>query len=150
MRIHVYYVYILTNTHHNVLYTGVTNDLERRCYEHKQKKIKGFTQKYNVDKLIYFERFDSIDSAIAREKQIKGFSKEKNWHSLLRLIMIGRNYHIQDYLRILCKFIYVSNGKFLNWVCLSILILGVFRTKQEEHLNSEIRTSDFLNRLFYC
>jgi len=77
MRIHVYYVYILTNTHHNVLYTGVTNDLERRCYEHKQKKIKGFTQKYNVDKLIYFERFDSIDSAIAREKQIKGFSKEK-------------------------------------------------------------------------
>ena len=77
MRIHVYYVYILTNTHHNVLYTGVTNDLERRCYEHKQKKIKGFTQKYNVDKLIYFERFDSIDSAIAREKQIKGFSRAK-------------------------------------------------------------------------
>jgi len=77
MRIHVYYVYILTNTHHNVLYTGVTNDLERRCYEHKQKKIKGFTQKYNVDKLIYFEKFDSIESAIAREKQIKGFSKEK-------------------------------------------------------------------------
>ena len=77
MRIHVYYVYILTNTHHNVLYTGVTNDLERRCYEHKQRKIKGFTQKYNVDKLIYFERFDSIDSAIDREKQIKGFSREK-------------------------------------------------------------------------
>jgi len=77
MRIHVYYVYILTNTHHNVLYTGVTNDLERRCYEHKQKKIMGFTQKYNVDKLIYFERFDSIDSAIAREKQIKGFSRAK-------------------------------------------------------------------------
>jgi putative endonuclease len=77
MRIHVYYVYILTNIHHNVLYTGVTNDLERRCYEHKQKKIKGFTQKYNVDKLIYFERFDSVDSAIAREKQIKGFSREK-------------------------------------------------------------------------
>ncbi len=77
MRINVYYVYILTNTHHNVLYTGVTNDLERRCFEHKQKKINGFTQKYNVDKLIYFERFDSIDSAIAREKQIKGYSKGK-------------------------------------------------------------------------
>jgi putative endonuclease len=77
MRTQVYYVYILTNTHHNVLYTGVTNDLERRCYEHKQKKIKGFTKKYNVDKLIYFERFDSIDSAIDREKQIKGFSREK-------------------------------------------------------------------------
>jgi len=77
----------------------------RRCYENKQKKIKGFTQKYNVDKLIYFERFDSIDSAIAREKQIKGFSGEKNWYSLIRLIMIGKNYHIQDYSRILCKFI---------------------------------------------
>ena len=77
MRIHVYYVYILTNTHHNVLYTGVTNDLERRCHEHNQKKIKGFTRKYNVDILIYFERFDSVDSAIAREKQIKGFSREK-------------------------------------------------------------------------
>ncbi len=77
MRTQVYYVYILTNTYHNVLYTGVTNDLERRCYEHKRKKIKGFTQKYNVDKLIYFERFDSIDSAIEREKQIKGFSRGK-------------------------------------------------------------------------
>jgi len=77
MRTQVYYVYILTNTHHNVLYTGVTNDLERRCYEHKQKKIKGFTQKYNVDKLIYFEKFDYIDLAIAREKQIKGYSRKK-------------------------------------------------------------------------
>ena len=77
MRFHVYYVYILTNTHHNVLYTGLTNDLERRCYEHKMKIIKGFTQKYNVDKLIYFERFESIGLAIAREKQIKGFSRIK-------------------------------------------------------------------------
>jgi putative endonuclease len=63
MRIHLYYIYILTNKHHNVLYTGVTNDLKRRCHEHKQKDIKGFTQKYNVDKLIYFERFDSVASA---------------------------------------------------------------------------------------
>jgi putative endonuclease len=77
MRIHLYYVYILTNAHHNVLYTGVTNDLERRCYEHKQKKINGFTQKYNVDKLIYFERFEFIDQAISREKQIKGYSQSK-------------------------------------------------------------------------
>jgi putative endonuclease len=51
--------------------------LERRCYEHKQKRIKGFTQKYNVDKLIYFERFDFVDLAIAREKQIKGYSRVK-------------------------------------------------------------------------
>ena len=77
MRIHVYYVYILTNIHHTVLYTGVTHDLERRCFEHKQKKIKGFTKKYNVDKLVYFERFDFIDLAIAREKQIKGYSRMK-------------------------------------------------------------------------
>jgi putative endonuclease len=77
MKMQVYYVYIMTNTHHNVLYTGVTNDLERRCYEHKQKKIKGFTQKYNVDKLVYFEIFDYIDSAITREKQIKGYSRMK-------------------------------------------------------------------------
>jgi putative endonuclease len=77
MRIHLYYVYILTNAHHSVLYVGVTNDLERRCFEHRQKKIKGFTQKYNVDKLIYFERFDFIDLAIAREKQIKGYSRSK-------------------------------------------------------------------------
>jgi predicted GIY-YIG superfamily endonuclease len=47
---------------------GVTNDLERRCYEHKQKIVKGFTQKYNIDKLVYFEKFDFIDSAIFREK----------------------------------------------------------------------------------
>jgi putative endonuclease len=77
MRIHVYYVYILTNEYHNVLYTGITNDLERRCYEHKLKKIKGFTQRYNVDRLVYFEKFDFVELAIAREKQIKGYSRVK-------------------------------------------------------------------------
>ena len=75
--IHIYYVYILTNKNHTVVYTGVTNDLERRCYEHKHKLIKGFTQKYNVDELIYYEVFDFIDQAIAREKQIKGYSRIK-------------------------------------------------------------------------
>jgi putative endonuclease len=77
MKIHLYYVYLLTNSSNNVLYVGVTNDLERRCYEHKQKLIKGFTQKYNVDKLVYFEVFDSIELAIFREKQIKGYSRSK-------------------------------------------------------------------------
>jgi len=77
MKTHVYNVYILTNKYHNVLYTGVTNDLQRRCSEHKQKRIKGFTQKYNVDKLVYYETYDNIDFAIAREKQIKGFSRVK-------------------------------------------------------------------------
>jgi len=77
MKIKLYYVYVLTNSNHNVLYTGVTNDLERRCNEHKKKKVKGFTQRYKVDKLIYFEVFDFIDQAIAREKQIKGYSRAK-------------------------------------------------------------------------
>jgi len=77
LRIHLYYVYILTNASHKVLYTGITNDLERRCYEHKHKLVKGFTQKYNVNKLIYFEIFEDIDLAISREKQIKGYSRAK-------------------------------------------------------------------------
>ena len=77
MRLKLYYVYILTNNHNTVLYTGVTNDLERRCYEHKQKLVKGFSQKCNVDKLVYFEKFDFIDLAISREKQIKGYSRAK-------------------------------------------------------------------------
>jgi putative endonuclease len=78
MKIHIYYVYLLTNTNNTVLYTGVTNDLERRCFEHKKKKINGFTKKYNDDKLVYFEIYDFIDMAIAREKQIKGYSRLKN------------------------------------------------------------------------
>ena len=77
MEIHLYFVYILTNANHKVLYTGVTNDLERRCYEHRQKKIKGFTKKYNVDKCIYFEKFELVNLAITREKQIKGYSRLK-------------------------------------------------------------------------
>jgi putative endonuclease len=77
VRIKIYYIYILTNANNTVLYTGVTNDLERRCYEHKQKLVKGFSQRYNVDKLVYFEKFDQIDLAIFREKQIKGYSKAK-------------------------------------------------------------------------
>jgi len=77
MKIHCYYIYILANKNNTVLYTGVTNDLVRRCNEHKNKLIKGFTAKYNVDKLIYYEVFDYIDFAIKREKQIKGYSREK-------------------------------------------------------------------------
>jgi len=77
MKFHLYYVYILTNSNHTVLYIGVTNDLERRYNEHKEKKIKGFTKKYNVDKLIYFEEFEFVDLAIAREKQMKGYSRVK-------------------------------------------------------------------------
>ncbi|MFC3907695.1 GIY-YIG nuclease family protein [Legionella dresdenensis] len=71
------YVYLLANKHNNVLYTGVTNDLIRRFYEHKNKLVAGFTQKYNVDRLVYFEVCSGIVVAIEREKQIKGWSRKK-------------------------------------------------------------------------
>ena len=73
----MYYVYMLTNKNNNVLYTGVTNDLKRRLYEHKNKLVDGFTQKYNVYKLVYFEITNDVNSAIAREKQIKGWTRAK-------------------------------------------------------------------------
>ncbi|MDO8452172.1 MAG: GIY-YIG nuclease family protein [bacterium] len=72
-----YYVYILTNKTNKVLYTGVTNHILRRGWEHRSKLIPGFTQKYNVDKLIYIEVFDSPIEAIKREKQIKAGSRKK-------------------------------------------------------------------------
>jgi len=72
-----YYIYIISNKLNNVLYTGVTSDLEKRVYEHKSKLIEGFTKKYNVDKLIYYEVFVDINGAIAREKQIKAGSRQK-------------------------------------------------------------------------
>ena len=71
-----YYVYILTNKS-NTLYIGVTNDLYRRLYEHKIKLVSGFTEKYNIDKLIYYEVFDDPISAISREKEIKGWTRKK-------------------------------------------------------------------------
>ncbi|MDP3560189.1 MAG: GIY-YIG nuclease family protein [Legionellaceae bacterium] len=71
------YVYCVANSHNNVLYVGVTNDLMRRIYEHQHKLVKGFTQKYNVDRLVYYEACGNIVVAIEREKQIKGWSREK-------------------------------------------------------------------------
>lgn len=72
-----YYVYILTNKYNTVLYTGVTNDLVRRVYEHANHLVKGFTERYNVTKLVYYESTESIESAILREKQIKDGSRKK-------------------------------------------------------------------------
>ena len=71
-----YYVYILTNNNNRVLYTGVTNDLKRRVYEHKERLIEGFTKKYNVSKLVFYEITEDIYSAISREKQIKAGSRK--------------------------------------------------------------------------
>jgi putative endonuclease len=71
-----YYVYITTNLS-KTLYTGVTNNLARRVYEHKNKLVEGFTKKYNITQLVYFEVFNNIEDAIRREKQIKGWVRKK-------------------------------------------------------------------------
>ena len=73
----VYCVYILTNDRHTVLYTGVTSDLKARVCQHREKLIKGFTSRYNVFKLVYFEPHSDVESAISREKQIKAGSRRK-------------------------------------------------------------------------
>jgi putative endonuclease len=72
-----YFVYIMSNKWDTVLYIGVTNDLLRRVSEHKAGAIKGFTQKYNVNKLVYFEDTTDINEAIGREKELKGWSRKK-------------------------------------------------------------------------
>jgi putative endonuclease len=93
-------VYILTNKWNKVLYVGVTNDLQRRVIEHKEKASKGFTKRYNIDKLVYYEVGESIESAILREKQIKGGSRKDKiqliesmnteWHDLYSELFEGQ------------------------------------------------------------
>jgi len=87
-----YYIYIMTNSRNTVLYVGVTNNLIKRVYEHKAKLADGFTKKYNIVKLVYYEIFEDIENAILREKQIKAGSRQKKirlidstnreWHDL--------------------------------------------------------------------
>ena len=72
-----YYVYIMTNKINTVLYTGVTSDLKKRIWEHKEKVIDGFTKNYNINKLIFFEIYNDPENAILREKQIKAGSRIK-------------------------------------------------------------------------
>ena len=72
-----YYVYLLTNWNNRVLYVGVTSNLRNRIYQHRHKLVKGFTQKYNVSKLVYFEETSDVLSAISREKEIKRWRREK-------------------------------------------------------------------------
>jgi putative endonuclease len=86
------YIYIMTNAHQTRLYVGVTSDLNRRVWQHKEKLADSFTERYNVTKLVYYEESDDIRSAIEREKQIKGGSRQKkidlvntmnsDWHDL--------------------------------------------------------------------
>ncbi len=77
MQTEQYYVYIATNKINTVIYTGVTNNLVRRTFEHKTNNTSGFTSKYKVTKLVYYETFNDIKEAITREKQIKGGSRKK-------------------------------------------------------------------------
>ncbi|MDD2823335.1 MAG: GIY-YIG nuclease family protein [Candidatus Daviesbacteria bacterium] len=87
-----FFVYILTNKSNNVLYTGVTNNIQRRIHEHKIKLIPSFTHKYNLNKLVYYEEFTDVNDAISAEKRIKGWlrikkiklieSKNPNWDDL--------------------------------------------------------------------
>ncbi len=91
-----YFVYILASNNNKVLYTGVTNNLKKRVFQHKLKITKGFTARYNVNRLVYYEMFKDIENAIRREKQIKSGSRRKkeelitrfnkNWKDLIEEI----------------------------------------------------------------
>lgn len=81
----IYFVYINTNRKRGRLYIGITNDLYRRSIEHKEKRIKGFTAKYNINKLVYYEEFDNIWDALEREKQLK------RWHRDWKISLIEEN-----------------------------------------------------------
>lgn len=80
-----YYIYIMSNYDRNVLYIGVTNNLVRRVYEHKQGMIDGFTKKYKCKYLVFYENTNSIESAILREKQLKNWSRPKKDRLIVRL-----------------------------------------------------------------
>ncbi|MCX6169614.1 MAG: GIY-YIG nuclease family protein [Ignavibacteriales bacterium] len=80
-----YYIYIMTNKNDRVLYTGVTGDLIKRVYEHKEKIVDGFTKRYNMNKLVYYEEYNEILSAIEREKQIKAGSRKKKLELVNRM-----------------------------------------------------------------
>ena len=95
----MYFVYILTNRTHRSLYVGVTSDLSRRLYEHKNELADGFTKKYHIHKLVYFEETPDVNVAIAREKQLKGWTRAKknalietmnpDWTDLAEKLEIG-------------------------------------------------------------
>ena len=86
-----YYAYLLTNWNNKVMYVGVTSNLERRLYEHKNKLVEGFTEKYNVGKLVYFETTSDVLAAIEREKQIKKWRREKK-----NQLVVGMNPEWKD------------------------------------------------------
>lgn len=85
-----YYVYIMTNNS-GTLYTGVTNDLVRRVYKHKHKLVPGFTRRYNISRLVYFESTSDVQAALTREKQIKGWARAKKLTLIESVNPMGRD-----------------------------------------------------------
>jgi len=93
----VYFIYMMTDKGRTVLYTGVTNSLVRRVSQHRRGEIEGFTKRYNTNRLVYHEQFHNACDAIAREKQVKGWSREKKealintmnpkWHDLAATVL---------------------------------------------------------------
>jgi putative endonuclease len=83
--VQAFFVYMVTNRSRVVLYTGVTNDLERRVWEHKNGTVKGFTKQYKLDRLVYCEDYGDVRDAITREKEIKGWRREKK-NALVRTL----------------------------------------------------------------
>jgi putative endonuclease len=80
-----YYIYILTNKSDNLYYTGVTNNIIRRIYEHKNKLIEGYTSRYNLNIFVYYEEYNDVNQAIAREKEVKDWRREKKRELILSL-----------------------------------------------------------------
>ena len=81
----MYFVYILSNWNDSVIYIGVTGNLPRRLYEHRNHLVDGFSSKYNTDKLVYFEQTNDVYSAIAREKQLKGWTRKKKNDLIMKM-----------------------------------------------------------------
>ena len=86
-----YYVYLMTNWNNKVMYIGITNNLERRIFEHKQKVGQGFTEKYNINKLVYYEQTSDIIEALNREKEIKKWRREKKNRLVVKTNPIWRD-----------------------------------------------------------
>ena len=110
----MFYTYILTNYTNTTLYTGITNDLLKRVYQHKNKQVDGFSNKYNINKLVYFEDYEDVYKAITREKQIKAGSRAKkiklincmnpDWIDLFELII--NNHDINEFINRRNKFLF--------------------------------------------
>ena len=81
----IYYIYILTNKYNTTFYIGVTNSISKRLFEHKFGLMEGFTKKYIIKKLVYLEEYNDINQAIAREKQLKGGSRDKKMKLICRM-----------------------------------------------------------------